>query len=367
MKSPLPPPWPLDPGETLLWGGRARPLRPRDGAALLVAAVLILWLLWRASALSLTPSIALLLFAALYMIQAIVSAFRRLHASRLRFAVTDRRVLVAAPGGRIGSVPREHISALLPVGGDAMACYPSLSPSAPLPAPLVILGPLRPGDAPALHAALCRLLGLPPPPDAPPAHAFPPWMGPAERRRLAADFPLPGDPILWVGRPAWHVIPWHLAVSAIGTALVALVLCALALHGHFPLFSLRDLALGLFVIAYLGLLAAFPVLFAAWRRRTRYILTAHGACVLSSRAMGKPSIRPRAALPVPRTVPHGKRRADLLFDTRPPFGFPSLPTDVLPDALSALASPPAPMPTPTPPPASSPPPQPSPGTRTSRP
>lgn len=347
MKSPLPPPWPLDPGETLLWEGRARPLQPRDGAALLVAAVLLLWILWRASTLSLAPSIPLLLFAALWTIQAVISAFLRLRATRLRFAVTDRRVLCAAPGGRIGSVPRERIASLLPVGGDAMACYPPLSPTAPLPAPLVILGPLRPGDAPALHAALCRLLGLPPPPDVPPAHAFPPWMRPAERRRLAAAFPLPGDPIRWVGRPAWHVVPWHLAVSAIGISLMALVVSALALHGHFSLLSLRGLAIALFVTAYFGLLATFPLLFAAWRRRTRYLLTAHGACVLSSRAMGKPAIRPRAALPAPRTVPRGKRRADLLFDARPPFAFPSLPADSLPDALSALASPPAPPPPPS--------------------
>ncbi len=338
--SHAPTPWPLDPDETLLWEGKARPLRPRDGAGLLVSVSFLLFVIWRAVTLSSYSAILPGLFAAFWAFSFITSAYHRLRATRLRFAVTDRRVFCAASNGRIGSVPRENIASILPIGADAMACYPPLSPSSPVPAPLAYLWPLRSEDAPALHAALCRLLGLPPPPDAPPAHAFPPWMRPAERRRLSDAFPLPGDPILWVGRPAWRFAPWHVVISVIGVSILALCLYALVVTGTFRPLSLRALALGLLTTAFLLALAAFPLLFAALRRRIRYLVTLHGAYVLASRAVGKSVIWPRAALPAPRVVPHGRRRADLLFDTHPPFAFPSLPPDSIPAALSALSSPP---------------------------
>ena len=67
----------------------------------------------------------------------------------------------------------------------------------------VAVGPLDSKQAAQVEAALREATGFPPlggTVDGTPAHAFPPWMGEEERKSVAA-FLLPGERLLWCGRP----------------------------------------------------------------------------------------------------------------------------------------------------------------------
>ncbi len=350
------PSWPLESGETLLWEGAACrwPSRFPWGVLLLALAL---------AGVSDTLPTGLLVLGAALVIYFVFDFLRvRRVAARLRFAVTDRRVLSANAGRLSEDVPRENIAAILPCTGAAaasIACFARPADPSVSPAPAIVLGPLPPGDAPAACDALRRMLGRPPLPDSPPAHAFPAWMPPKIRRALAASFSLDGERLLWAGRPAWHLDSWTFLFSFLGFG--ALLVALLDWPGKKPFSEAaadllsrasQQLAAGpLGVLAAIATLLVIPGLFllvfgalsmpfldAAIRRRGVCLVTTHRVAILYSRMANQP----RSLLPVPRAVPCGKRRADLVFGTRPLLAFRNLPAEDVPAALAALSAPPPP-------------------------
>ena len=152
----------------------------------------------------------LALFAAPLFLAPTIAAFlaRRRRASFVAFA---------PPGGG-GSVP---IRDDLPDGAcRELLLFPEPVPSGRRPRPLLRLrGPFRAPDADRAEDAIRRHLGLPPREGS--AHAaplaFPPWMAPDERARVAARL-APGERLLWVGRPAGRtdLFSWFLSAVALG-------------------------------------------------------------------------------------------------------------------------------------------------------
>lgn len=350
----------LESGESLLWEGPACrwPLRFPWWSPIL------LWL--GLDAFARTQSTVVLVLALALALYAVFDFLRVRHtATRLRFAITDRRVLAERAGRIAEAVPRESIAALLPFTGPAAASIACFSrpadPSVP-PAPAIVLGPLRPADAPAAGDALRRMLGRLPLPDAPPEHAFPAWMPQKIRRAIAEAFSLDGERLLWAGRPVWRLNPWDFILFFLGVG--ALLVALLDWPGKKPFAevvadTLSDAAqqlasgpLGFFsailtilIIPGLFLLVSgalsMPFLNAALRRRSLCLVTTHRVAILYSRMVSSkaPPNLPRSLLPAPRAVPRGKRRADLVFDTRPPLVFRDLPAEDISAALAAFSAP----------------------------
>jgi hypothetical protein len=218
----------------------------------------------------------------------------------------------------------------------------------------IVLGPLHPGDA------LRRVLGRPSLPDAPPEHVFPVWMAPKIRRDIESAFALDGERLLWAGRPVWRFVPWHFLLSALGVGLLALpflyvpgvkllgeVAASLLAEARGAVQQLSSGSPGVFAglktllwmpVPWLFLLglALFPFLHAALRRRSLFLVTTHRVAFLRSRWLGKSTGQPRCVLSAPRVVPRGKRRADIVFDIRPPLAFRDLPAEDVPAFLAAF-------------------------------
>lgn len=192
-------------------------------------------------------------------------------------------------------------------------------------------------------------------------HDFPAWMSPKIRRDIADTIDLDGERLLWAGRPVWHLDPKDFIIFflGVGALLVALldwpgkkpfgeVVAETLSHaaqqlasGPLGIFSAITTILiipGLFLLVF-GALST-PFLSAALRRRSVFLVTTHRVAILHSRMVSwKPRIvRSRSLLPAPHAVPRGKRRADIVFDTRPPLAFRNLPAEDVPTALAALSA-----------------------------
>ena len=224
----------------------------------------------------------------------------------------------------------------------------------------IVLGPLHPGDAPAACDALRRMLGRLSLPDAPPEHVFLAWMAPKNRRDIESAFSLDGERLLWAGRPVWRFVPWHFLPSVLGLAILAFpflslpgmkpasaVAASLLAEARGAVQQLSGGSPGVFAglktllwmpVPWLFLLglALFPFLHAALRRRGLFLVTTHRVAFLRSRWLGKSTGQPRCVLSAPRVVPRGKRRADVVFDIRPPLAFRDLPAEDVPAFLAAF-------------------------------
>ena len=120
---------------------------------------------------------------------------------RTRFAVTDHRMLVRC-GQKVRCEPFGDAPCVVwkrdTEGHSFFAVCPRKGHLW-----RVAAGPLDARQAEQVEAALREATGFPPlggTVDGTPAHAFPPWMGEEERKSVAA-FLLPGERLLWCGRP----------------------------------------------------------------------------------------------------------------------------------------------------------------------
>jgi len=295
---------------------------------------------------------------------------------RTRYAVTDRRVLVAV-GGRVRrELPREGIVRVLrgipPLFSDCETPFFSLTVLGRRPrpwksAPMLSIGPLRRADGLACEAVL---LGLSPGAEADGrAAAFPAWIPDAARRRLLAALS-PGERIRWIGRPAFRRLPAEAIFVAVVVAasLLGLALCGDAgrlrsLVAEIPnagrLFFVRiGWPFGwLFGAVALSIWLALPVALAAelgwflspslrrreWSRQF-FLVTDRRAVVLQH---GFFETAPDLVFP-PCARRAGRGRTNLLFTTRPGAppparptirnarGFLDLPDADVPAALAAL-------------------------------
>ena len=238
--------WPLEDGEHVLWEGAPdaaltdadrRQCRRGVVAAVLAAAIFVALLAWRLSfgdeiaihpadstlgdiAFDATPvdgMLALyLLLVPLHLLLFFWPALERRMLRGTRYALTDRRLLLRR-GRRIRQVvPVSDISAVGFGEPDALSrAKARILRRSPPPwhadrngyHPLI--GPFSPAAADALDAALRKVLGLSPAEekgDAPSgpgtsAPAFPAWMEARERERTSSIL-VPGETLLWCGRPA---------------------------------------------------------------------------------------------------------------------------------------------------------------------
>ena len=176
----------------------------------------------------------LVLFAAPLFLAPAIAAFlaRRRRASFVAFA---------PPGGGGLVLVRND----LPDGScRELLLFPEPVPSGRRPRPLLrIRGPFRAPDADRVEAAVRQHLGLPPREGSAHAapHAFPPWMAPDERARVAARL-APEERLLWVGRPAERIDLFTWCMSALALCGVAAA-CASREANHlgagFALFARR--------------------------------------------------------------------------------------------------------------------------------
>jgi hypothetical protein len=124
---------------------------------------------------------------------------------RTHCAVTDRRMLVRC-GQKVRCEPFGDAPGVVwkrdTEGRRSFAIWPWEGPLW-----RVVAGPLDAKQAAQVEAALREAHGLPPldgTVDGTPAHAFPPWMGEEERKSIASLL-LPGERLLWCGRPELRV------------------------------------------------------------------------------------------------------------------------------------------------------------------
>ena len=392
----------LAPGERLLWEGAPDATAPTDGDSRFFRAAALVFLALGVAAfvyrLTLAgdvwtlpcadPSLrvelpmdkldgtvfALWFGAALFALFPACGRWTRRVRRRTRYAVTDRRVLVAV-GGRVRhELPRDGIGRVL----RGMTLSPARDtpfvlmvygrrPRPWKPAPQLSLGPLRRADGLACESAL---LGRAPAAETDDrAASLPPWMPDDFRRRLLADLS-PGERILWVGRPVFRRLPPEgvFLAAVVAAALVGLALCdgdggLRALVSRVPdasrLFFVRiGWPFGwLFGAMALSIWAGLPVAVVAelwwglsfsrrrreWSRRfflvtDRRAVSAGPLCFETAPDLVFPPCAKRA----------GRGRTNLLFATRhgspPParptvvnsLGFLDLPDADLPAALAAI-------------------------------
>ena len=223
---------------------------------------------------------------------------------RTHCAVTDRRMLVRCSqkvrcepfGDAPGVVWKRDTE-----GRRSFAIWPWEGPLW-----RVVAGPLDAKQAAQVEAALREAHGLPPldgTVDGTPAHAFPPWMGEEERKSIASLL-LPGERLLWCGRPEsqfsrvadgiWYFIVACLWLLAIHVAYVndagsgdigSFPKCADILHALFVRVGgvfgwLMGCVAALMLFPMSICLYVFPLFFFAipwWGRRpirlTRYLVT----------------------------------------------------------------------------------------------
>ncbi len=224
--------WPLEPGERLLWEGAPDPSPTKTArrtfrrcvfyAAILALPGAYMLALLLASPVDgvaihpadptmgdlLLPARMVVGIATLLLGTAGVCAWicgrallseRRLR--RTRCAVTDRRMLVRC-GPKMHGKPFDDASCVVwkrdAEGRRSFATYPWKGRLW-----RIASGPLDAHTAAQAEGALREAHGLPPlgeTSDETPAHAFPPWMGEEERTSIAALL-LPGERLLWCGRP----------------------------------------------------------------------------------------------------------------------------------------------------------------------
>ena len=361
----------LAPGERLLWEGAPDATAPTDGDSRFFRAAALVFLALGVAAfvyrLTLAgdvwtlpcadPSLrvelpmdkldgtvfALWFGAALFALFPACGRWTRRVRRRTRYAVTDRRVLVAV-GGRVRrELPRDGIGRVL----RGMTLSPARDtpfgltvygrrPRPWKPAPQLSLGPLRRADGLACEAAL---LGRAPAAETDDrAAALPPWMPDDFRRRLLAGLS-PGERILWVGRPVFRRLPPEgvFLAAVVAAALVGLALC----DGDGGLRALVSRVPDVVAELWWGL--SFSRRRREWSRRfflvtDRRAVSAGPLCFETAPDLVFPPCAKRA----------GRGRTNLLFATRPgsppparptvvnSLGFLDLPDADLPAALAAI-------------------------------
>ena len=307
----------------------------------------------------------LALFAAPLFLAPTIAAFlaRRRRASFVAFA---------PPGGG-GLVP---VRDDLPDGAcRELLLFPEPVPSGRRPL-LRLRGPFRAPDADRAEDAVRRHLGLPPREGSAHAapHAFPPWMAPDERARVAARL-APGERLLWLGRPdeRTDLFSWFLSAVALGGVAAACAsqeahrLCVAfarfarqaatvwapqLFSGEFGLAGVAYGAAWAVLLAVVcGFLAAgfAGCLFAPWflsraERRRRFYVTDRRVWsdppAARVAAFARNSSRPPSAAPAPGgpTCSSCRREASSTTRPAPPAGTPS--------ASSAFPTPTSPPPSP---------------------
>ena len=225
-------PWPLEPGERLLWEGAPDPSPTKVArrtfrrcvfyAAILAIPGAYMLALLLASTMDgvvihpADPTMGDLLLPVQVVVGIAVTLLggagtcvlicwrALLSGHRLRrthCAVTDRRMLVRC-GQKVRCEPFGDAPGVVwkrdTEGRRSFAIWPWEGPLW-----RVVAGPLDAKQAAQVEAALREAHGLPPldgTVDGTPAHAFPPWMGEEERKSIASLL-LPGERLLWCGRP----------------------------------------------------------------------------------------------------------------------------------------------------------------------
>ena len=244
-------PWPLEPGERLLWEGAPDPSPTKVArrtfrrcvfyaAILAIPGAYMLALLLTSTVDGIVihpadPTMGDLLLPVQVVVGIAVTLLggagtcvlicwrtllsgRRLR--RTRCAVTDRRMLVRC-GQKVRCEPFGDAPGVVwkrdTEGRRSFAIWPWEGPLW-----RVVAGPLDAKQAAQVEAALREAHGLPPldgTVDGTPAHAFPPWMGEEERKSIASLL-LPGERLLWCGRPKPRVSwiadgIWYLLVACL--------------------------------------------------------------------------------------------------------------------------------------------------------
>ena len=417
--------WPLEDGEHVLWEGAPdatltdadrRQCRRGVVVAVLAAAIFVALLAWRLSfgeeiaIHSADPTLGDIVFDAdpvdgmlalylllvpLHLLLFFWPALERRMLRGTRYALTDRRLLLRR-GRRIRQVvPVSDISAAGFGGADARGRVKARilrrSPPSPWRAdpnrhhPL--LGPFDPAAADALDAALRKALGFSRAAEGDAssesgtsAPSFPAWMEAHERERMASIL-VPGEKLLWCGRPAAYLSRLSLLIAVCIVILVARAAPAFLRPEGNPLWIPRIVEIERMLLLRVGGVAgwtagavfalfelvvfaitfgsaAFLVTMPWWERRSRlrsrYLVTDRrvfgvGRDVFAPAPCRESLVDPNGELDPPVVRRSGPGRSDLFLRTLPwrsgaparvsrrtAIGLLDLPDEDIPAALAAL-------------------------------